>query len=431
MIPKIIYYTWISEQPIPDKYQRFIDNWSVIMPDYEIRPITLENCPKNDWVNSCIKQRKFVLAGHYARIKRLYETGGIYFDIDVEVLKSFEGLLDNEFFIGCEKDLVINNAVMGSVAGHIYLKEQLDYTLGFDISHQEVENETGPRMTTKLLLDRGWQKQDKNQLVGDIQVYSSEYFYPYLYSEDVSDKRLTKNTYAIHHWASTWVEARDKSKVSIIIPCYNQAEFLAETIESCLAQTYKNIEIIVVSDASPDNSVEIAKKYPVKVIECAVNGGVGYARNTGIKASTGNYIMCLDSDDTIEPEFVEKCVGQSDIACPLLEEFGEGARDGVWHPLDEPTLDQLIEANRIFCSSMFTREVWEKTGGYDESIRSAFEDWDLWIRAKILGFKIKKIPYVLFNYRKHANSMTVANIDKATNDLYMRLIWDKYKNYHS
>ena len=85
-------------------------------------------------------------------------------------------------------------------------------------------------------------------------------------------------------------------KVSIIIPCYKQAHFLAEAIESALAQDYDNFEVIVVNDGSPDNTSEVAKRYPVSLIE-QENKGLSAARNAGIKASTGSWILPLDADN--------------------------------------------------------------------------------------------------------------------------------------
>ena len=389
------------------------------MPDYKFKQISLRNCPRNAWVDEAINRGKYVLAGHYGRVQRLYETGGVYFDIDIEAIKKFDKFLKDEYFIGMEQDLIVNNAVMGAVKGHPFLKEQMEYMEGFDINHHEVENETGPRMVSNLLYSKGLEKKDETQTVEGITVYKSDYFYPYLYTEAFSKECIKPDTHAIHHWANTWGE-----KVSIVIAAYNQAQYLPETIESCLNQTYKNIEIIVVNDGSTDNTSEVAKRYPVTLLE-KKNGGCSSARNYGIKRSTGQYIICLDSDDTIDPDYVRKLVGKSDIACSGLTEFGEG--DASWMP-DETklTLEDFLKNNQIFCSSMFRKEVWEKTGGYDEKITSAYEDWDLWIRAVALGFKIAIVPEYLFNYRKHPESMTMKNIDGNVNKMYRETIFAKH-----
>ena len=95
-------------------------------------------------------------------------------------------------------------------------------------------------------------------------------------------------------------------KVSIIIPVYNHAQWLPDAISSALNQTVP-CEVIVVNDGSPDNTSEVAKMFDVKLIE-KENGGLSSARNAGIKEATGEWILTLDADDKIAPDFVEKCL---------------------------------------------------------------------------------------------------------------------------
>lgn len=104
------------------------------------------------------------------------------------------------------------------------------------------------------------------------------------------------------------------AKVSIIIPCYNQAEYVGESIESALKQTYENLEIVCINDGSTDNSSEVIKSYAEKYknivfLDEKTNRGVCCARNMAIAASSGEYILPLDADDKIEPQYVEKLQG--------------------------------------------------------------------------------------------------------------------------
>ena len=113
-------------------------------------------------------------------------------------------------------------------------------------------------------------------------------------------------------------------KISIIIPCYNHAAFLPDAIESALAQDYPDVEVIVVNDGSTDNSSEVARRYPVRLIE-QENKGLSAARNTGIRAATGTWILPLDSDDKIEPVTVSRFMehtSTADIICSYLRTFG-------------------------------------------------------------------------------------------------------------
>jgi len=420
LIPKIIYYTWVSDKPLPFKFRKYIDGWKTIMPDYEIRPITLENCPHNEWVDKAIKEKKFVLAGHYARVQRLYETGGVYLDIDVEVLKSFDDLLYDEVFLGAEDNDYLNNAVMGSIPGHEFFKDQMDYMVKFDIDSKEVENETGPRMVTNILKSYGWSPKNETTEVKGIKIYDSTYFYPYYYTKSFTPDCIKPTTYSIHHWANTW--GKNNGLVSIVIPCYKQSQWLGEAIDSALKQTYQNIEVIVVSDGSPDNTVEVALQHRVKLI-VQDNQGVSSARNSGIKQAKGKWILCLDADDKIDHHFLERTIDKDDIVTTKLTEFGD--HNGVWQGINNPTLKDLKEGNQLNCCSLFKREIWEEIDGYDEEMHDGYEDWDLWIRARAVGYTITNIGEPLFFYRKHGISMI--NGSQAKDKEIREYMTEKYK----
>ena len=191
-------------------------------------------------------------------------------------------------------------------------------------------------------------------------------------------------------------------QTSIIIPCYNHAQYLPEAIESALAQTVP-CEVIVVNDGSTDNTSEVAKKYNVKLIE-KENGGLASARNAGIKEAKGEWILTLDADDTIPPEFVETCLQvEADIIGTAQKEFG--VSDNYFNPLPNPTFNDFWTANRINCCSLYKKEIWEKLGGYDESMRVGYEDWDFWLRATHEGYTVRTTDKTVFNYRKRGESM--------------------------
>lgn len=190
--------------------------------------------------------------------------------------------------------------------------------------------------------------------------------------------------------------------VSIIIPCYRQAQYLPEAIESALAQTKHLKEVVVVNDGSDDNTSEVASKYPVKLI-VRENGGLPAARNTGVANATGQYILPLDADDWIDPKYLEKTVGLGDFVGVGTQEFG--LSDLTYHPLPNPTLQDFMEFNRVTCCSLYKRSVWEKVGGYDEDMRLGYEDYDFNLRVAASGMKIVTIPDLLFHYRVKENSM--------------------------
>lgn len=158
-------------------------------------------------------------------------------------------------------------------------------------------------------------------------------------------------------------------KVSIIVTTYNSEKFIENCIHSLLNQTVDNIELIIVDDASIDNTVEIIKKYPtIKLIELNENNGTYYARNIGIAHSTGEFITFQDSDDWSHPERVSKQLQQ------LLEHPKTVANFSNFFRVDEntglPSCRQNYPLLRLNLSSMMIRKtLLEKIGGFDHSRR--------------------------------------------------------------
>jgi len=203
-----------------------------------------------------------------------------------------------------------------------------------------------------------------------------------------------------------------KDKVSIIIPAYNQAQYLADAIESALKQTVL-CRVIVVNDGSTDNTAEIAQNYPVMLIN-KKNGGLPNARNTGIREANSEWILTLDSDDIIAPDFVEKCLKKAEQTGAAIigtgqKEFGDSANEHIFN--ERPEFKDFLMANQINCCSLFKKQVWKTVGGYDERMNLGYEDWDFWLRATRAGYTVATVPELLFFYRKHGNSM-VSNTKK-------------------
>lgn len=198
----------------------------------------------------------------------------------------------------------------------------------------------------------------------------------------------------------------EKIIVSVVIPCYRQAHFLKDAINSVKCQTFKAWEIIVVNDGSPDNTTETANLLGVRCIE-KKNGGLSSARNAGIKAARGEFILPLDADDKIHPEFLEKTMAMMDncdIASTWLKTFGD--RSNTWgSEFLHPGTSEIRSKNLINCCSLFRKSMWQKIGGYDEKMKDGYEDWDFWLSACEHGYKIQILPEYLFYYRKHSVSM--------------------------
>lgn len=194
---------------------------------------------------------------------------------------------------------------------------------------------------------------------------------------------------------------------SVIIPCHNQAQYLPDAIESVLAQTFKPEEIFVINDGSTDNTSEVARLYPVTLIE-QVNKGLSSARNTGIMNSTADYIFPLDADDVMLEECLERVADKirttgADIVAPSFKEFGMSRGNVVL--MANPQLEDFKLGNRIGYFSAIKRSALLEVGGYSPKMTFGYEDLHLWINLLSRGKKIVTIQDILVLYRTKAHSM--------------------------
>jgi glycosyltransferase involved in cell wall biosynthesis len=198
--------------------------------------------------------------------------------------------------------------------------------------------------------------------------------------------------------------------VSVIMPCYNQGQYLEEAVGSVLAQTYQDFEIIVINDGSTDAAtVDLLQTYhqPQMTVLHTANHGPAVARNTGIQQARGDYILPLDADDRIAPTFLEKTVPLLDqnpgvgIVYTQADLFGE--QTGRF---DVPTYSfpEILLGNMIFNTSLYRKMDWEKAGGYRENMIWGWEDYDFWLSILELGREVVQLPEVLYFHREVPNS---------------------------
>lgn len=224
--------------------------------------------------------------------------------------------------------------------------------------------------------------------------------------------------------------------VSVIIPNYNYGRFLSEAINSVLAQTYSNVEIIVVDDGSTDNSLEILAEYEkkgIKVIQ-QKNSGVGAARNAGTDKSSGELIAFLDADDVWFPQKLEKQIERlySDnefglITCGVKEFNSLGNTiaihaDGKEGWCAEDILLIKPVTSGPGSSSLVWRRVFDSAGGFDERKEMhPFEDWEFTYRVARIA-KIAFLPEILVAYRNHGGN---GHLNVARSERAMLLAFDK------
>jgi glycosyltransferase involved in cell wall biosynthesis len=206
------------------------------------------------------------------------------------------------------------------------------------------------------------------------------------------------------------------AKVSVLIPCYNLGEFLDEAVESVLAQTYKNFEILVVDDGSTEPATQaLLAQYerPRTRVIRAAHGGVSAARNLAIAHTDGAYLCALDADDRLEPTYFEKAVARLDadpsiafVSC-WLRTFGDA--EWEWKP-EQCDLPGLLWEDTVLTAALMRREPVVAAGGYDVGMPAqGAEDWDLALSLVGLGYRGSILREVLFNYRRRAGSLSTAS----------------------
>lgn len=219
-------------------------------------------------------------------------------------------------------------------------------------------------------------------------------------------------------------------KVSIIIPCYNQAGYVEEAVLSAINQTYQNIEIICVNDGSTDKTSEVIRmlvnKYKnIVFFDESENKGVVAARNFAIQACAGEYILPLDADDTIEPTYVEKAVKVLDenknIGIVYCRAKIFGAEDKIWD-LPAYSKESFLYGNVVFCTALFRKSDFVKAGGYKANMEHGWEDYDLWLSFVELGLDVYQIDEILFNYRKHHNESRTDSSNKNIHKIFKQII---------
>lgn len=198
--------------------------------------------------------------------------------------------------------------------------------------------------------------------------------------------------------------------VSIIIPIYNYGRYAMQAIDSALAQTYKNTEVIVINDGSTDDTHIALLPYQYRVRSyCSVNQGVSRARNFGASLACGEFLLPLDADDWIEPNYLERTVphmADPEVGVVATDYVNFGAMGGRI-TARATTLQQEMNGNSIPITSLIRKTAFEQTPGYTTAFietagnkqQLGFEDWNLWIDILKRGWKVYPVNEPLFHYR--------------------------------
>jgi GT2 family glycosyltransferase len=196
-------------------------------------------------------------------------------------------------------------------------------------------------------------------------------------------------------------------RFSVIVPAFNAAETLPETVASALGQRGTSLEVIISDDGSTDDTLAVARELAqgddrVRVVAHS-NGGCSEARNRAFEVATGEFCVLLDSDDLLGPDYLDRmtafietnpgfeiysCNGTRRFATGREEPFFAGAayaKETSW------TLDDLIPVDRIFVMAVVRRDLWQRIGGFRTDLRYA-EDYDFWLRALAAGATHRYLP---------------------------------------
>ena len=208
LIPKVIHYCWFGRGEMPDKLKRCQESWIRYCPDYQIVGWNEDNYDigKHAYTRQAYRCKKLGFVPDIARLEILYENGGIYLDTDVELIRNLDELLYQPGFVGVEKWGVINvGGGCGVRPHHPMIRKMLEYRLGFPFEREDgsLNLETCGSYESKPLTEYGFRPDNTIQTIGDLTVYTSDFFHPFDYMS--RELCITENTYGIHHFMGSWL----------------------------------------------------------------------------------------------------------------------------------------------------------------------------------------------------------------------------------
>ena len=218
-IPKIIHYCWFGDAPLPNQYAEYIEGWKRICPDYTIQKWDATNydVSKSKYTLYAFEQKKWAFLSDYARLDIIYQNGGIYLDVDVELLKRFDDLLDKGTFFGMERDfdrkLFVNTGLgFGSEKNSIILRELMSlYDEYFE--NNGFHEIPCPIFQKPIFEKHGFKQKNRIQVYDELTIFPTENFSP---KDCFGKTRITNNTISIHQYAALWNEGNGKTSNALL-----------------------------------------------------------------------------------------------------------------------------------------------------------------------------------------------------------------------
>lgn len=223
-----------------------------------------------------------------------------------------------------------------------------------------------------------------------------------------------------------------KPAVSVVVTLYNYARFIEECLDSIAAQTERNLQLVVVDDASTDDGCAVVERWldanaarfaGTTLIAHNENMGLSYARNTAFLAAAADRVFVIDADNALYPRAIERCKAAMDAAGSAgaytqLELFGE--RTGLGEA-DFWSKDRFRPKNYVDAMALVAKDAWAKAGGYTQFVANGWEDYDLWCKFVELDLKMTFVPEILCRYRTHAASMSATETNPNAGALILHM----------
>ena len=217
MIPKVINYCWFGKKEKDEIFYKCLESWKKYLPDYEIKEWNEENfdVTQNDYMREAYEEKKYAFVSDFARIKIIYDNGGIYFDIDVEILKNMDEIIRKGAFIGCELVSEISTGLgFGAEKNNYMVGKMLEQYNNLHFKTNNGLNMTPcPKYNTKPFVENGWKLNQEIQKIKDMYVYPTEYFSPFNYI--TGQTIITEKTYTYHHSNASWLPDYEKKLLNI------------------------------------------------------------------------------------------------------------------------------------------------------------------------------------------------------------------------
>ncbi len=212
-IPKVIHYCWFGKGKLPRLAQKCIESWKKHCPGYEIICWNEDNFDINcnRYAKEAYEAGKWAFVSDYVRLKVLYDMGGVYFDTDVELIKPIDSLISKGGYMGFERDGVVSSGLgFACEKGNKLIGFLLeDYNeIPFVLPDGSYDLTPCPNRNTEKMIKLGFDASNKNQIFMEMQIFPEEYLCPMDYY--TGKKRITPNTYSIHHYSASWTSSTTK-----------------------------------------------------------------------------------------------------------------------------------------------------------------------------------------------------------------------------